>query len=167
MEGELSQGNLIQRILSMQRELNDLFKKTFGRDPFGVDFDPERWERWMPPADFYARDGQWIIRVELPEVSPSDVSLSIIGNRLLIEGERKPPDGFQEENSIFHECPYGPFERVVTLPGAVPEDQIEASYRQGVLYITLPAIEEMGKNIEIESEEKESGEPPEEEEKAA
>lgn len=160
-------GHLFQRIVSMQRELNDLFRKTFGPDPFGIDFDPERWERWMPPADFYARDGQWVVRVELPEVSPSDVTLSMVNNRLVIEGERKPPDGFSEENSIFHECPYGPFERVITLPAAVPEDQIQARHQQGVLYITLPAIEEMGKSIKIESEEKESEEPPEEESKAA
>ncbi len=167
MEKGLSGGPLLRRILSMQHELNDLFRKTFGPDPFGIDFDPERWERWMPPADFYARDGEWVIRVELPEVNPSEVSLSMVNNRLLIEGERKPPEGFSEENSLFQECPYGPFERVITLPAAVPEDQIQARHHQGVLYITLPAINEKGKSIEIESEENESEEPSEEESKAA
>lgn len=167
MEREPSGGHLLQRIVSMQRELNDLFRKTFGPDPFGVDFDPERWERWMPSADFYARDGQWVVRVELPEVNPNDVRLSMVNNRLLIEGERKPPEGFSEENSIFHECPYGSFERVITLPAAVSEDQIQARHHQGVLYITLPAVEEMGTSIEIESEETEGEESSEGESKAA
>ncbi|MDC4226840.1 MAG: hypothetical protein MPW15_21990 [Candidatus Manganitrophus sp.] len=45
MEREPSGGHLLQRIVSMQRELNDLFRKTFGPDPFGVEFDPERWKR--------------------------------------------------------------------------------------------------------------------------
>lgn len=50
----------------------------------------------MPPTDFYARDGQWVVRVELPEVNPSDVTLSMVGNRLVIEGERQLPEGFEE-----------------------------------------------------------------------
>ena len=135
----------------MQHELNDLLRETFGPDPFGVDFDPERWEKWMPLADLYRRGIQWVVRVELPEVDPNEVSLSMIGNQLLIQGERKEPEKFKAEEFIFQECPYGPFERVVTFPDAVPEDQIHAYFEHGVLYITLPVIEEKRKKIEIQS----------------
>ena len=161
MKRAFSQGHLLRRIFSMQHELNDIFRRTFGPDPFAVDFDPERWERWMPSADLYERDGQWTVRAELPEVEPEDVSLSMVGHHLVIRGERKPPEGFNPENAIFQECPYGFFERIITLPAPVPEDRIQARYRQGVLYVTLPAMETKKKRIEIRSEE-----PPEEEEKA-
>lgn len=106
----------------------------------------------MPPADLYEREGQWVVRVELPEVDLNEISLSMIDKQLVIEGERKPPEGFKPENSIFQECPYGPFERVITLPAPVPENQIQARHHQGVLYITLPAMKEQGKKIEIQSE---------------
>lgn len=115
----------------------------------------------MPPADLYERDGQWVIRIELPEVDPKDVSLSMVDQHLVVQGDRKPPEGFKEESLIFQECSYGPFERVITLPAPVPDDQIRASYHQGVLYITLPAMKEKGKTIQIQSEE-----PPEEIEEA-
>jgi HSP20 family protein len=161
MERTRSRRGLLQKILTMQPELRDLFMKTFGPDPFAVDFDPERWEKWAPKTDLYKRNGEWVVRVELPGVNPDEVSLSVIDNRLLIEGERKPPEGFKPENSIFQESPYGPFERVVTFPSPVLENQIKASYENGILDITLPAIEQE-KNIEIQSEE-----PPKEKSKAA
>ncbi|GEM_PF-537976 len=161
MERSFSQRHL-PRIFSMQHELNDLLKQTFGPDPFAVDFDPERWERWMPSADLYERDGQWIARIELPGMAMDEISLSVVGNRVLVQGERKPPEGFDPENLIFQECPYGPFERVITFPAPIPENQVRAYYQQGVLYITLPALAEKGKRIEIQSEA-----PPEEESKAA
>jgi HSP20 family protein len=153
MERAPSGQHLLQRIFSMQHELNDLLRSTFGPDPFAVDFDPERWERWMPPADLYKRDNDWIVRTELPGIDPADLSLSVVGNHLVIEGERKPPEGFKPEESIFQECPFGPFERVVTLPAAIAEDAIQARYDRGVLYITFPAVEMKGRKIEIESEE--------------
>src|SRR5581483_2174521 len=153
MERGSSEPHLFRRIFSIQHELNDLLRSTFGPDPFGVDFDPERWERWMPLADLYRRDGQWVVRAELPGIDPRKVSLSVVGNRLLIQGERKPPEGFKPEESIFQESPFGPFERVVTLPGAVAEGGIQAHYDRGVLYITLPGPEKTGQKIEIQSKE--------------
>lgn len=161
MERVPSKQRLFHRIFSIQHELNDLLRNTFGPDPFGIDFDPERWERWMPPADLYLQGGRWVVRVELPEIDPGEVSLSVVGNRLWIQGERKPPEGFKPEESIFHECPFGPFERVVTLPAAVSEDEIQARYDRGVLYVTLPVLETKGRKIKIQSEE-----PPEQEEAA-
>lgn len=162
MKRAFSRGHLLQNIFSMQPALNDLLVRTFGPDPFAVDFDPERWERWMPSVDLYEWNGQWIARVELPGVDPEAVSLSMIDNRLLIQGERKPPEGFKPESRIFQECPYGPFERVITLPAPVPESRVQARYQQGVLYITLPAMGAQGKRIEIQSEA-----PPEEASEAA
>lgn len=156
-----SEHPLLQRIFSMQHELNDLLRNTFGPDPFGVDFDPDRWERWMPLVDLYRGDGQWVVRVEVPGVDPAEVSLSVTGNRLLIQGDRKPPEAFRLEESIFQECPFGPFERVVTFPADIPEGRIQARYDRGVLYITFPEIATQGMKIEIESDG-----PPEKEEAA-
>jgi HSP20 family protein len=136
----------------MQPELNDLLRETFGPNPFGVGFDPERWERWMPLANLSIRGDQWVVRVELPEVAPNAVSLSVVGNQLLIQGERRQPEKFKAEEFIFQECPYGPFERVITLPDAIPENQVHAIFEQGVLYITLPATGRKGKKIEIHPE---------------
>src|SRR5579884_1718117 len=97
MERSFSQRHL-PRIFSMQHELNDLLKRTFGPDPFAVDFDPERWERWMPSADLYERGGQWVARIELPGVAMDEISLSVVGDSLQEKRERKPHEGFNPEN---------------------------------------------------------------------
>lgn len=140
------------RLRSLEHALNDLFIKTYGPSPFGVGFDPEEWERWMPSADVYRRGGRWVIRVELPEVSSDQLSISVRDHHLLIEGERKPPEGFEAEEALFQECSYGPFERVITLPDSIPEDQVQARFHQGMLYITLPAAPPRERRIDVESE---------------
>src|SRR3569832_1936299 len=153
MERVSSEHPLFQRISSMQHDLNDLLRNTFGPDPFGVDFDPDRWERWMPLVDLYRGDGQWVVRAEVPGVDPAEVSLSVAGNRLLIQGERKAPEGFRPEDTIFQKNPTNPNERVVTLPAAVSAEGIHARYDKGVLYITFPAVATQGKKIEIQHDE--------------
>ncbi|MBI3803293.1 MAG: Hsp20/alpha crystallin family protein [Nitrospirae bacterium] len=143
----------LSRLRRLQHELNDLFRRTFGPDPFGVDFDTERWERWMPPADLYRQGDEWIARIDLPEVNPEEVTLSIIDNHLVIQGERKPPGEYKIDEALLQECSYGPFERVITLPSPPPEDRLRTHYHQGVLYVTLPAPEAGGKRIDIQSDE--------------
>lgn len=112
-----------------------------------------RSEKWVPSMDLSVKDGNWIIQVELPGVDPKDVHISVMGDQLTIRGERKVPEGFKEEDFLLQETPYGPFERTIILPHAVPEDKVEATYRNGVLMIKLPAVSEQSREIEIKTEE--------------
>lgn len=112
--------------------------------------------RWAPPMDLFMKDENWIVQAELPGVDPKDVHIQLMGNQLTIRGERKVPEGLKEDDCLLLESPYGPFERTITLPYAVPEDKVEAFYSRGVLTIKLPAVSESAKEIEIHTEE-ESG----------
>jgi hypothetical protein len=76
-----------------------------------------------------------------------DVHVSVVGDQLTIRGERKVPEGFTEEDFLLQESPYGPFERTIVLPHAVPEDEVEATYSNGVLMIKLPAVSAQAKEI--------------------
>jgi HSP20 family protein len=95
-----------------------------------------RGETWKPPVDIMEKDGNLILRVEVPGVDEKGIDLKLDGRVLAINGERKPEsDGF-----TYHqvESSYGSFTRSFTLPDSADSDQIKAGYKSGVLTITIP-----------------------------
>jgi HSP20 family protein len=81
--------------------------------------------------------------VELPGVRDKDVAVSITGDLLTIKGERRWDDDLKDQKFLHVERVYGQFERLIQLPMAVQADKVKASYRDGVLEITLPKVEEL------------------------
>jgi HSP20 family protein len=97
-----------------------------------------RGETWKPPVDIMEKDGNLILRVEVPGLDEKGIDLKLEGKVLTIKGERKPePDanGFTYHQT---ESYYGTFTRSFTLPDSANSDQIKAGYKNGVLTITIP-----------------------------
>jgi HSP20 family protein len=82
------------------------------------------------------------ISAELPGINANDVQVSVEGSVLTIRGERKHEE--EEEGETYHrvERAYGLFERSFTLPVSAELDTIEATYKDGVLALTIPKSEE-------------------------
>lgn len=78
------------------------------------------------------------LRVVLPAVSENDVKLTVQGNRLCVQGERRPPEGFGKEGTVYNQMPYGRFERTLELPAGLDMDKLEARLYDGVLDIRIP-----------------------------
>ncbi len=99
-------------------------------------------EGWRPPVDILEKDGNLILRVEIPGVDEKSISLKIEGQLLTVKGERKSEesDGF-----TYHqvESTYGTFSRSFTLPDSVDTNHIEANYKNGILVITMPQKQEV------------------------
>jgi len=84
---------------------------------------------------------------------PKDIDISIVGNTLTIKGERKVAKEAKKEDYLFSEVRYGSFERVLTLPEGVRADNIHASYKNGILEVTMPAAKAaLPKKVAIEVE---------------
>ena len=91
------------------------------------------------------------LRAELPGVSKDDVKISITQNVLSISGERKAPTPPEDASSLRQERSFGAFERRVQLPVAVDADGARATFREGVLTITLHKhAETRPKEIQVE-----------------
>lgn len=93
----------------------------------------------------------YYVRAELPGVKGGDLEIHATGDSLTISGERKIPE---EENATFHrrEREEGRFSRVVTLPGEIDTNRVEASCVDGVLKIVLPKAEaSKPKQIQVKS----------------
>jgi HSP20 family protein len=107
---------------------------------------------WAPAADMYETKNEVVITAELPGLSEKDIHLSITGDRLTIQGERQWSGEVQDASHYRRERWFGKFERTFSLPMPVESGQIKAAYRDGVLTVKLPKVEEIKpKEIKIEA----------------
>jgi HSP20 family protein len=134
-------------LADLEAELNRAFDVYFGVRPRTVG--PER--TWVPPIDVYETREHLVVAVELPGVREKDIHLSMTGDVLTLRGERAIAVEAREENYHRIERWSGTFERHVQLPIPVQADRTRASYRDGVLEVRLPKLDEVKpREIEIE-----------------
>lgn len=138
----------------IERDMDEMFERLSGRFPSW--WEPERtvWqtERWAPAIESHVEDGNLIVKADLPGIDPKEVSISVLGNQLTIEGERKQEKKEEKGDYFYRELAYGKFSRTMNLPAGVDTDKIQASCKDGVLQITMPAPKEMAaKRIQIEA----------------
>jgi HSP20 family protein len=95
-----------------------------------------------PALESFIDSGKLIIRADLPGVDPKDVDVTFTGDQLTIRGRREQRVDEQSRSFIHREFSYGSFERTVRLPGGVKPEDVKASYRNGVLELTMPVPEQ-------------------------
>lgn len=126
-------------VLSMQRSINKMFDSLF----HGGSWDEEiAASVWNPAVDVEEREGEFVVRVELPGVAKDDVHITTRENILTLRGEKKQQKETKESNYHRMERSYGSFQRSFTLPGTVKNDRIEASFKDGILEVVVPKAEE-------------------------
>ncbi len=120
-------------------EVNRMFDDAFGglmRRPGGRQTGAELTE-WAPAVDVLQRDGDLVVRAELPGVSPEDVDITLHNRVLTISGQRREEQEEQRGGYYVRERRSGSFSRSMTLPEGVDEDSIRARYENGVLEVTI------------------------------
>jgi len=96
---------------------------------------------WHPSLDVSETKNDLVIKAELPGMDPNDIDISLNNGFLMIKGEKKQEKEEKDENYHLLERSYGSFTRSVRLPREVQSDKITASFKNGVLKITLPKPE--------------------------
>jgi HSP20 family protein len=87
----------------------------------------------------FVADDHLVVRVELPGVDPDkDVDISIQGGNLCIRAERRQEEKVERRDVRRSEIRYGSFSRVLPLPANAKEDDITATYRDGILEVRAP-----------------------------
>ena len=100
---------------------------------------------WFPSLDVTETKNDILVKAEIPGMDVKDIDISLNNDVLTIKGEKKQEKDEKEENYHLVERTYGTFVRSVRLPGEVKSDKISASYKNGVLNISLPKSEEAKK----------------------
>ena len=123
----------------LQHEMNRLFDDAFVGFGLPAAFRREADEARSPRIDLRDTDHAVEIEAELPGVDERDIDVQISDNLLTIRGEKKFERKDEKEGEYrVLERAYGSFSRSMTLPFAVDPDAVEASFRNGVLKLTLP-----------------------------
>ncbi len=117
-------------------EMDDLFDSFFR----GLDRPFSGYKAW-PAIDVAEEEDAIIVRAEVPGCKADDIDISVHGNVLTISGEKKMSEEKKEKGYYHVESSYGSFRREITLPTDVDQKKIDATYRDGVLAITLPKAE--------------------------
>jgi HSP20 family protein len=121
----------------MDRLFGDGFASGFGRE-FGRLADHEG-SMWSPQVEAFERDGKLIVRADLPGLTKDDINVDMTDDAIKIRGERRQEKEENEEGYYRSERSYGSFYREIPLPSGVNRDEANASFRNGVLEISMPA----------------------------
>ena len=91
----------------------------------------------------YREEGTMVVRAEVPGIDPEqDVDITLVGNELQIDVRHQEKSEHKDKRGYRSEFRYGTFSRAVTLPGPVDENDIRASYNDGVLEVRIPVPDE-------------------------
>lgn len=99
---------------------------------------PDGSQVWSPLIEVYTDADKVTVRADMPGVSKQDISLALVGNDLILKGERKAEPAFGSRDYIRCEMSYGKFFRSITLPLEVRKSRVKANYSNGILQIDLP-----------------------------
>lgn len=150
--------NPFQMMRRFTKDMERLFEgfPGFGFPAFRTDFAPFRVEEfenvaWIPQIEVLHNNGQFMVRADLPGITKDDVKVEVTDNMLTISGERKAEKEEKLEGFYRSERSYGSFYRQIPLPEGAKTQNAAATFRNGVLEITIPAakLEPTTRKLEI------------------
>jgi len=145
---KLARWNPFKELLDVKDDFDRIIDRIFSRE-----FDIWEGRRRSFPVDIYEDKDNVIIKAELPGLKKEDISVSLSGDSITITGKRAEEKEVKKENYYMKEIREGSFTRSFELPYKVDREKAKATYKDGVLEIVLPKVEEeKEKEVKIEVE---------------
>jgi len=141
------------RFLSLIPEM-DIFDRFFNDLTLPDIFNEER--VWAPAFDISETEKEYVITGEIPGIDAKDIDITLTEGILTVKGEKKQENEEKEENYHRVERHYGSFQRSFRIPEKVKTDELNATYSDGILKLSLPKAE-MSEVKKIEVKEKKTG----------
>lgn len=110
------------------------------------------WGLWNPQVETFQRGDQFVIRLDLPGMARDDVTVEVTADSVIVQGERRSEFEDTREGFYQSERSYGSFYRAIPLPEGAIGDNANATFKDGVLEVTVPAPSReasRGRRIEI------------------
>ncbi|HEY0534372.1 MAG TPA: Hsp20/alpha crystallin family protein [Actinoplanes sp.] len=126
-------GDPVAEIEQLQDQMGQIIN-SFMRDPLGV-LGTQQPAVWVPPADIEETDDSYVLELDLPGVNRDDINIELRDNEVRITGEVKE----KERSGVLRRRTrrVGQFEFLLTLPGDIDPEKVEASLHDGVLTVRL------------------------------
>jgi HSP20 family protein len=129
-----------REIDDLQREMNRFFDTLMPRSLAG-DGEKGLWN-FVPAAELVDNPEALNIKLEVPGIDPKDIDIEVTADSVSIRGERKSETKTEEKGVTRTEFRYGQFHRVIPLPVRVNNTNVKADYKDGILTLDLPKVEE-------------------------
>lgn len=121
-----------REVEAMRRQFDHLFNE--------LNSSGEEQSTWTPAVELKDADEHLTLRVQLPGIDAKDLDIQVSKEGVSISGEQRQESKTEKNGVIRSEFRYGKFQRVIPLPVAVQNDQVQAEYKDGVLSLTLPKV---------------------------
>jgi len=118
--------------VSMDRLAQDFWRSTAAQAVAPV---------FAPRLEVVEQESEFLVTAELPGLEEKDFQLEVHGNVLTLRGEKRSETTGEQKGRHFTERVYGEFRRAIELPVEVASDKASASFKNGVLTVTLPKAE--------------------------
>jgi len=93
---------------------------------------------FRPAMDLYETEEGLVARLEIPGAAKEDLAIDLVGQELIIRGQRRPAPPENVTRVLHYEITYGSFERSFHIPIQIEAAGVKAQYRDGILEVTLP-----------------------------
>jgi len=130
-------------------DMDRMFENYFSRNwmrPFGKLWSEDEilapFEGKMPSVDVIDRDREVVVKAEMPGVDKKDLDISVTKNTVTIKGTTSHEEKEERGDYCRSEMSSGSYSRTLSLPADINEDKVKAKYKDGVLELTLPKLEE-------------------------
>lgn len=128
-----------QTLDQFRRSVDEMFENFYGYEGQPAATNRERSWTFSPVLESAWNEHTLHLRAIVPGVNESDIQVSVQNNQLVIEGERRSPEGW--EKNAFRQLNYGKFHTAVTLPTGLNVDQIQCRLASGILDVQIPVAE--------------------------
>lgn len=125
-----------REIDTLQRQMNRLFDDLVPKEILSNQGD------FLPAAELHETPDAFEIKLEVPGMKPDDLDIQVTAEAVSISGERRSKRTTEEKGVTRSEFRYGQFQRVIPLPNRIQNNNVEAEYKDGILHLTLPKVEE-------------------------
>lgn len=98
---------------------------------------------WGLAVDVMENEDEYVVQASLPGIDPDELDVTLEDNVLMLKGETKADETFEDEQYHIRERRFGSFGRRIRFPMIVDADAVEATYENGVLTLTVPKAEEV------------------------
>lgn len=130
----------MQEMEALRRQMDRVFEEM-------VDVKREAQVTWQPAVELQDTEENIILRAQIPGVEAKDLDINVAKAAVEVAGERRYENKDSKRGYFRSEFRYGKFQRVIALPVAVQNDQVQAQFKDGILTLTLPKVTEARRQV--------------------
>ena len=120
---------------SFRRQLDRLFDEMANQATSGE-------HAWQPAIELDENGENLVLKVQVPGLKADDLDISASRDSITISGEYRSEEETEGESTYHSEFRYGKFSRTVNLPVEIQQDKVTAAYKDGIVTLTLPKVED-------------------------